>query len=56
MEEATKLFSEAQKILLKDLPAIPMWYSNAAAGHSEAVDNVEFAWNRVPLFYAITKS
>lgn len=56
VEEATKLFSEAQKILLKDLPAIPMWYSNAAAGHSEAVDNVEFAWNRVPLFYAITKS
>ncbi|CAM2761255.1 ABC transporter substrate-binding protein [Corynebacterium propinquum] len=56
VEEATKLYSEAQKILFKDLPAIPMWYSNAAAGYSEAVENVEFAWNRIPVFYAITKS
>ncbi|MCW4386492.1 ABC transporter substrate-binding protein [Salinibacterium sp. SYSU T00001] len=54
-EEANALFQEAQEILLQDLPAIPLWYSNVNGGWSENVDNVEFGWNSVPLYYEITK-
>ena len=46
----------AQEILLKDLPAIPLWYSNLTGGSSEDVDNVVFGWNQVPLYYQITKN
>ncbi|WP_094770320.1 peptide ABC transporter substrate-binding protein [Microbacterium gorillae] len=48
-------FQKAQEILLQDLPAIPLWYSNVTGGFSKNVDNVEFGWNSVPLYYEITK-
>ncbi|SDZ53040.1 peptide ABC transporter substrate-binding protein [Herbiconiux ginsengi] len=54
--EANDDFQKAQEILLKDLPAIPLWYSNVTGGSSESVSNVEFGWNSVPLYYAVTKS
>src|SRR5699024_11618272 len=44
-EEAAERFKEAQTILFKDLPAIPLWYSNGTAGYSENVDNVVFGWD-----------
>ncbi|MFV0452464.1 MAG: ABC transporter substrate-binding protein [Propioniciclava sp.] len=46
---------QSQEILFQDLPAIPLWYSNVTGGYSENVSNVEFGWNSVPLYYAITK-
>ena len=49
-------FTKAQEVLFKDLPAIPLWYSNVTGGFSESVDNVTFGWNSVPLYYAITKA
>lgn len=52
---ANKLFQQAQTVLLTDLPAIPLWYSNVTGGYSEAVDNVEFGWNSVPIYSEITK-
>ncbi|MFF2632346.1 ABC transporter substrate-binding protein [Microbacterium sp. NPDC058021] len=55
-EEANALFSEAQSVLLQDLPAIPLWYSNVTGGFSENVENVEFGWNSVPLYHLITKA
>ncbi|MGV2983126.1 peptide ABC transporter substrate-binding protein [Microbacterium sp. AGC85] len=54
-EEANGLFQKAQEVLLKDLPATPLWYSNVVGGYGETVDNVEFGWNSVPLFEQITK-
>jgi len=53
---ANEDFQKAQEILLKDLPAIPLWYSNVTGGYGESVSNVEFGWNSVPLYYEITKS
>ncbi|WP_376784223.1 peptide ABC transporter substrate-binding protein [Demequina capsici] len=50
------LLQQAQEILLQDLPAIPLWYSNVDGGFSENVSNVTFGWNSVPLYYEITKS
>ncbi len=55
-EEANGDFQKAQEILLKDLPAIPLWYSNVTGGYSESVSDVDFGWNSVPLYYAVTKS
>ncbi|WP_314646362.1 ABC transporter substrate-binding protein [uncultured Microbacterium sp.] len=49
-------FTKAQEVLFKDLPAIPLWYSNVTGGFSENVDNVTFGWNSVPLYYEITKA
>ena len=49
-------FTQAQEVLFKDLPAIPLWYSNVTGGFSENVDNVTFGWNSVPLYYEITKA
>ncbi|WP_438352558.1 peptide ABC transporter substrate-binding protein [Microbacterium sp. CJ88] len=48
-------FQKAQEVLLKDLPAIPLWYSNVDGGFSDQVQNVQFGWNSVPLYYEITK-
>jgi oligopeptide transport system substrate-binding protein len=48
-------FKKAEEILLADLPAIPLWYSNVTGGYAEGVQNVQFGWNSVPLFYEITK-
>jgi len=48
-------FAKAQEILLQDLPAIPLWYSNVTGGYAEGVNNVQFGWNSVPLYYEITK-
>ncbi|WP_430867560.1 peptide ABC transporter substrate-binding protein [Demequina aurantiaca] len=53
---ANDFFQQAQEVLLKDLPAIPLWYSNVNGGYAEGVDNVQFGWNSVPLYYEISKS
>lgn len=55
LDAANKSFQEAQEILLKDLPAIPLWYSNVTGGYGTDVQNVHFGWNSVPLYYEITK-
>ncbi|SJM67014.1 ABC transporter substrate-binding protein [Microbacterium sp. JB110] len=54
-EAANELYLQAQDVLLKDLPAIPLWYSNVVGGWSENVDNVAFSWRSVPIFEEITK-
>ncbi|MDQ4213987.1 ABC transporter substrate-binding protein [Microbacterium capsulatum] len=53
--KATADYKKAQEILLKDLPAIPLWYSNVDGGFAKGVSNVQFGWNSVPLYYNITK-
>ncbi|MHA7191747.1 peptide ABC transporter substrate-binding protein [Arthrobacter sp. MDT2-16] len=54
VEEGNEAMNKAQEDLLEDLPAIPLWYQVAQGGWSNNVDNVEFGWNGVPLYYAIT--
>jgi len=53
--KANEYFQQAQEVLLKDLPATPLWYSNVTGGYGEGVSNVQFGWNSVPLYYEITK-
>ena len=56
VEEANKYFEQAQEVLFKDLPVLPLWYSSVNGGYSTLVDNVEFGWDSWPLLYAVTKS
>lgn len=53
---ANEKFQAAQEILFKDLPAIPLWYSTVNGAWSESVENVQFDWHSVPLYYEVTKS
>lgn len=55
IESATPIYNQAQEILLTDLPAIPLWYSNVTGGSSENVDNVTFSWKSQPVYYEVTK-
>jgi len=56
VEDATETFQQAQELLFEDLPAIPLWYSNVTGVYGDTVDNVEFGWNSVPLYYEVTKN
>ncbi|OKL48781.1 ABC transporter substrate-binding protein [Boudabousia liubingyangii] len=54
-DEAKAKYDEAQKILLADLPAIPLWYSSVNGGWSANVENVDFGWDSLPILFAVTK-
>lgn len=56
-DEAARLaaYDEAQAVLMKDLPAIPLWGQNALGGYSENVENVVVNWKTVPVYQDITK-
>jgi oligopeptide transport system substrate-binding protein len=56
VEESNALFVQAQQVLLKDLPAIPLWYQNTTGGWGPNVQNVAFGWNSVPVYGAVTKT
>ena len=49
------LITQAQSILLKDLPAIPLWYQNATAVTSKSLKGFEFNWQQKPDYYKLTK-
>ena len=55
VEEATAKYQQAEEVLLADLPAIPLWYSNVTGASADTVDNVVFGWDSVPLYHEITK-
>lgn len=50
-----KDYDQAQEVLLKDLPATPLWYSNVSAATAKGVKNVTFNYQNVPVYNAITK-
>jgi oligopeptide transport system substrate-binding protein len=54
-EEAIKFFQDAEKILAEDMPAVPLWNSNATGGYAKGVNGVEFDVFSVPVFSQITK-
>ncbi|MBB1246354.1 ABC transporter substrate-binding protein [Streptomyces durbertensis] len=52
--EAVDTFKDAERVLIQDLPAIPLWYQNGSAGYSDRVDNVRLNPFSVPVFNEIT--
>lgn len=55
-DEANSYYQQAQEVLLKDLPQIPLWYQNVTGVWNSALGNVQFGWDSVPLYYEITKA
>lgn len=55
VEAGIAKFQEAQEILFQDLPAIPLWYTNAMGAWGDSVENVEFGWDTWPILYQVTK-
>jgi oligopeptide transport system substrate-binding protein len=55
IDESNKLLNDSQSILFKDLPAIPLWYSNVTGGSSDKVSGVQIGWDSDPLYYEINK-
>ena len=54
-DDRYKLITEAQTILLTDLPAIPLWYQNATAVTNKDLKGYVFNWQQKPDYYALTK-
>ena len=55
LDASIKFFQDAQKFLVADMPAIPLWNSNSTGGYSEKVKNVKFDVFGVPIYTEITK-
>lgn len=53
--EARERYRRAQQILMRDLPAIPLWYPNASVAWSPKLRNVHITWNAYPDYAAIEK-
>ncbi|MDB1086900.1 ABC transporter substrate-binding protein [Streptomyces sp. ACA25] len=53
-DEAIDTFQEAQEVLIRDMPSIPLWYQNGTAGYSENVSNVQLNPFSVPVYTEIT--
>lgn len=53
-EKAIGKFSDAQKTLAEQMPAIPLWYQNGSAGYSESIGDVELNSFSVPVYERIT--
>jgi oligopeptide transport system substrate-binding protein len=50
------LANAAQRILLEDMPIVPLWYTVSVAGRSPAVSDVTLTWNGVPDYENIVKA
>lgn len=53
--EALRLYTDAENILLAELPAIPLLYPAVNIGWNESVDDVHAGFNSLPLYHLITK-
>lgn len=54
-EEIKAATDEAQSILLRDLPAIPLWYGNASTAWNPELQGVEIDFDGYPIYHKITK-
>ncbi|WP_399929165.1 ABC transporter substrate-binding protein [Streptomyces kanamyceticus] len=52
--KAVATFQKAEKILAEKMPAIPLWYQNGSAGHSDRISDVALNQFSVPVYEQIT--
>jgi oligopeptide transport system substrate-binding protein len=55
LREADVLVNVAQRILLHDMPAVPLWYYISVVGWSTQVSNVRVTWNGLPDYENVVK-
>lgn len=51
--KAVQTFQEAERVLAEEMPAIPLWYQNGSAGHSERLSDVKLNPFSVPVYEQI---
>lgn len=56
LAQADVLANVAQRILLHDMPAVPLWYYVGVIGWSPHVSNVKVTWNGMPDYENIVKA
>ncbi|NGN69556.1 ABC transporter substrate-binding protein [Streptomyces sp. A7024] len=49
-EDAVATYKDAEKLLVKDIPAIPLWYQNGTAGYSDGVSDVKLYPDSIPVY------
>jgi len=54
-EKAQPLYDQAQAILMKDLPQVPLWYYAASTAWSPKLHGVQSGWLGFPVYTEITK-
>ncbi|MFI2613001.1 ABC transporter substrate-binding protein [Kitasatospora sp. NPDC018619] len=50
VEKTAELYQQAEAVLAKDMPAIPLWYYKTSSGYSKNVQNVKFDSFGDPVF------
>ncbi|MFB7665239.1 ABC transporter substrate-binding protein [Kitasatospora sp. NPDC056138] len=50
IDKTTELYSQAEAVLAKDMPAIPLWFYKTNSGYSNKVQNVKFDSFGDPVF------
>jgi oligopeptide transport system substrate-binding protein len=55
LRQADVLVNVAQRILLHDMPAVPLWYYIAVVGWSPEVSDVKLTWNGMPDYENLVK-
>ncbi|WP_405665294.1 ABC transporter substrate-binding protein [Streptomyces sp. NBC_01166] len=48
--KAVTTFQDAEKVLVEQMPVIPLWYQNGSAGYSDRVENVSLNPFSVPVY------
>ncbi|MFG2920468.1 ABC transporter substrate-binding protein [Streptomyces sp. NPDC048305] len=48
--QAVSTFQDAEKVLVEQMPVIPLWYQNGSAGYSDRVENVSLNPFSVPVY------
>jgi oligopeptide transport system substrate-binding protein len=56
LQQSFALANAAQRILLRDMPVVPLWYTISVAGRSPAVSHVALTWNGLPDYEHIVKA
>jgi oligopeptide transport system substrate-binding protein len=56
LQQSFDLANAAQRILLRDMPVVPLWYTISVAGTSPSVSHVVLTWNGLPDYERIVKA
>ncbi|MFF2808946.1 ABC transporter substrate-binding protein [Streptomyces sp. NPDC058000] len=52
--QAVAKFQDAERILAREMPSIPLWYQNGSGGYSDRISNVRLNPFSVPVYNQIT--
>ncbi|AKA05833.1 peptide ABC transporter substrate-binding protein [Streptomyces noursei ZPM] len=52
--QAVAKFQDAERILAREMPSIPLWYQNGSGGYSDRISNVRLNPFSVPVYNEIT--